>query len=65
MQGGANKSIWYYEDDVGNVEACAYYSTRIDNTANPTISDDKITKSFIGALIRCPVVKEGYEDYYF
>lgn len=65
MQGGANNSIWYYEDDVGNVEACAYYSTRINNTANPTISDDAITKSFIGALIRYPIVKEGYEDYYF
>lgn len=65
IQGGANSSIWYYEDDEGNVEACAYYSSRINNSSNPIISDDAITKSFIGALISRPVVKEGYEDYSF
>lgn len=65
IQGGANSGVWYYGDDEGNVEACAYYGTRINNTANPTIPDDAITKSFIGALISHPVVKEGYEDYNF
>lgn len=65
IQGSANQSVWYYEDDNGNVEVCSYYSTRINNTDNPTIPDDAIIKSFIGALISHSVVKEGYEDYYF
>lgn len=65
IQGAANPSIWYYEDNDGNIEASAYYSGRINNPDNPTISDDAITKSFIGALISRPIVKQGYEDYYF
>ncbi len=67
IQGGAylHKSIWYYEDNDGNIEASAYYSGRINNQGNPIISDDAITKSFIGALVSRPVIKEGYEDYNF
>ena len=67
VQGGAypHRSIWYYEDNDGNIEASVYYSGRIDNPSNPIISDDAITKSFIGALVSRPVIKEGYEDYNF
>ena len=67
VQGDAypQKSIWYYEDNDGNIEASAYYSGRINNPSNPIISDDAITKSFIGALVSRPVIKEGYEDYNF
>lgn len=65
IQGFVNNSAWYYEDNDGNVEACAYYSSRINNPDNPIISDDSITRSFIGAFIPYDEIKEGYEDYNF
>ena len=65
IQGFVNNSAWYYEDNDGNVEACDYYSSRINNPDNPIISDDSITKSFIGAFIPYDEIKEGYEDYNF
>ena len=56
--------IWYYEDANKNVEACSNYYKHINNSGNPVIEDDNITKSFLGSVIFITKTKEGYENYF-
>lgn len=60
----SGKAIWYYEDINKNVEACSSYNTRINNSGNPVIEDDDITRAFLGSVIFITKTKEGYENYF-
>ena len=60
----SGKAIWYYEDINKNVEAFSYYNTRINNSGNPVIEDDNITRAFLGSVIFITKTKEGYENYF-
>ena len=60
----SGNAIWYYEDVNKNVEACSSYNTHINNSGNPVIEDDNITRAFLGSVIFIIKTKEGYENYF-
>lgn len=60
----SGNAIWYYEDASKNVEACSNYYKRINNSGNPVIEDDNITRAFLGSVIFITKTKEGYENYF-
>lgn len=60
----SGNAIWYYEDVNKNVEACSSYNTHINNSGNPVIEDDNITRAFLGSVILITKTKEGYENYF-
>ena len=60
----SGNAIWYYEDVNKNVEACSNYYKRINNSGNPFIEDDNITRAFLGSVIFITKTKEGYENYF-
>ena len=60
----SGNAIWYYEDVNKNVEACSNYYKRINNSGNPVIEDDNITRAFLGSVIFITKTKKGYENYF-
>ena len=58
-------TLFYYESNSEVVEVCSTYDTHIDDAGNPTISDENISKAFIGTTLVYNQIKQGYEDYNF